>query len=555
MAPQFVFATEGLTKRYSDKAIFENISLSFFYGAKIGIVGDNGAGKSTLLKIMAGLDTEFDGTAELGKNMRIGYVPQEPQLDPNKTVRENLEEAFADTKAMIDRYNEITASMGGELSDDEMDKAMADMEKLQEKIDAVDGWELDHALEVASDAMVLPPDDADVTKLSGGERRRVALCKAFLEKPDMLLLDEPTNHLDGETIDWMEKFLHDYPGTVIIVTHDRYFLDNITKWILELDGGRGVPFEGNYTDWITQKIRMLAVKEKSESSRQRAFNHELKWLKMTNENRQEMSRSRILDYENMIRGKSEGRNDASEILIAPGPPLGEHVLRVNNLSKGFDDRKLIENLSFDIPRGAIIGILGPNGVGKTTLFQMIQGTLEPDSGSLELGPTVALSAVDQHRDHLDGEKTIFDEIAQGMDEFKIGDRSIPARAYVSRFNFKSTDQNKLVKNLSGGERNRVHLAKLLRSSGNFLLLDEPTNDLDVGTLQTLENAILQYAGSILLISHDRFFLDRVCTHMLVYEGDAKVRWFEGNFRAYEEKRSEELKGKSHKRRGAYRKLK
>jgi ATP-binding cassette ChvD family protein len=553
-APKFVFEMENMTKAYGDNVVLENINLSFYHGAKIGIVGDNGTGKSTLLRIMAGVDKDISGRAEPCKGIRVGYVPQEPQLDTSKSIKENLLDAFTEVTAWVDRYNQISVEMCEEMSDEAMNKLMEEMGTLQEKIDAVDGWELDRQLEIAADAMVLPPDDANIATLSGGEARRVALCKAFLEKPDILLLDEPTNHLDGETIDWMEQFLREYEGTVIVVTHDRYFLDNITKWILEIENTRGIPFEGNYSQWLARKIQIMAEKEKTASSRRKMLNNEIKWLKMNNEERQRESRARISNFEEMIRKGSEGRMNASEIMIAPGPELGEKVLTFNNITKGFDDITLIDGLSFDIPRGAVVGILGPNGVGKSTMFKMINGSETPDSGTVEVGPTVAMSYVDQQRDHLDGSKTIFEEITGGADEISLGKVMIPSRAYVSRFAFTGKGQQKLVGNLSGGERNRVHLAKLLRQSGNFLLLDEPTNDLDVGTLQTLENAILQYQGSIMLISHDRFFLDRVCTHMIVFEGNAKVRWFEGNFEAYEERRREELKDNPQKRRGAFKRL-
>lgn len=535
MPPQFVFTTQNVAKFYNDKPVFQDISLSFYYGAKIGIVGENGSGKTTLLRIMAGVDKEFMGTAQLGKNMRVGYLSQEPQLNPAKTVRGNLEEAMAPLQALINRYDEVSVKMGEKLPPAEMDKLMDEMGRLQEQIDAADGWEIDRILDVASDALVLPPDDADVTKLSGGERRRVALCKILLEKPDLLLLDEPTNHLDAETVAWLENTLRDYPGTVIIVTHDRYFLDHITKWILELDNGRGIPFEGNYSSWLKQKSELLRQAEKKESQRQKILSHELEWINSSPEARRTKSQARIKRYDELANQKVEDRKDDVSIQIPPGPRLGNKVLNVSGITKGYNGITLLDNMSFEMPRGAVVGVVGPNGCGKTTLFRMIVGEEKPDTGNLVLGETVMLSYVDQHRDALDDSKTVYEEITGGEDEILLGDRKMNGRAYLSRFNFRGPQQQKEVGKLSGGERNRVHLAKLLRRGGNFLLLDEPTNDLDVNTMRVLEEALNEFPGCVMVISHDRYFLDRICTNLLIFEGDGKVKWFEGNFQEYEDK--------------------
>jgi ATP-binding cassette ChvD family protein len=535
MPPQFVFTTQNLAKFYNDKPIFQDISLCFYYGAKIGIVGENGSGKTTLLRILAGVDNDFMGTAQLGKNMRVGYLPQEPHLNPEKTVRGNLEESVAPLQALITRYDEVSMKMGEKLPPAEMDKLMDEMGRLQEKIDAADGWEIDRLLDVASDALVLPPDDADVTKLSGGERRRVGLCKVLLEKPDLLILDEPTNHLDAETVAWLETTLRDYPGTVIIVTHDRYFLDHITKWILELDNGRGIPFEGNYSSWLKQKSELLRQAEKKESQRQKMLSHELEWINSSSEARRTKSQARINRYDEMANQKVEDRKDDVSIQIPPGPRLGNKVLNINGISKGYNGITLLDNLTFDLPRGAVVGVVGPNGCGKTTLFRMIVGQEKPDTGSLTLGETVMLSYVDQHRDALDDSKSVYEEITGGDDEILLGDRKINGRAYLSRFNFRGPQQQKEVGKLSGGERNRVHLAKLLRRGGNFLLLDEPTNDLDVNTMRVLEEALNEFPGCVMVISHDRYFLDRICTNLLIFEGNGEVKWFVGNFQEYEEK--------------------
>ncbi|HPP88426.1 MAG TPA: energy-dependent translational throttle protein EttA [bacterium] len=531
---RYIFTIQGLNKYYGNKQVLKNINLCFFPGAKIGIVGDNGSGKSTLLKIMAGIDKEFDGYAEPAKNIKIGYIPQEPKLDSTKNVRENIATAFADTIKLLKEYEEITNKMSEPLSDDEMEKCMNRMSVLQEKIDMVDGWELETQLNKISNALLLPPDDMDVTKLSGGERRRVALCKVLLEKPDMLLLDEPTNHLDAETVEWLEEHLKNYPGTVIIVTHDRYFLDNITKWILELDNGEGLPFEGNYSSWLDQKQKILEAQEKSESRRQKFLKNELNWIKMNRKGKQALTKARINQYETLLSNENSLNENSLEIQIAPGPKLGKKILNIDNLVKGFNNNILIDKLSFSLPPAAVVGLIGPNGTGKTTLFRMIVNEEKPDSGTIEIGETVKLSYVNQHRDNLNNENTVYDEIREGADFIKIGNITVPARNYVGRFNFKGSDQQKKVGELSGGERNRVHLAKLLKSGGNLILLDEPSNDLDITTLRNLEEAILNFSGCVMVISHDRFFLDRICTHLLVFEGDGKVRWFEGNYQDYEE---------------------
>ncbi len=554
MAGEYVFTMSGLTKAYGPKTILENIHLSFYHGAKIGIVGENGSGKSTLLKIMAGEDKEFDGQAEPLKGTRVGFIAQEPCLDMDRTVRENVEDAFAEIKKLLDQFNEVSAKMGEPLADDEMGKALEKMGRLQDQIDAVDGWELDRQINVAMDALVLPPDDQKASTLSGGEARRVALCRTLLQKPDILLLDEPTNHLDAETVQWMEETLASYPGNVIVSTHDRYFLDNITKWILELENSKGIPFEGNYTSWLEQKAERLKHRDKSASGLQKRVNQELEWIRTSPSARRSKSKSRINDYEKLLSQKVEVDESTLDIQIAPGPHLGDRVIEAKNLSKGYGDNLLIKDMTVSIPRGAVVGLIGPNGTGKTTLFRMIVGEETPDSGTMEIGSSVELAYVDQHRHDLDGEKTIYEEITGGADQIEVGGREINSRSYVGKFNFKGSDQQKKVASLSGGERNRVHLAKLLRRGGNVLLLDEPTNDLDVTTLRNLESAILNFSGCVLVISHDRFFLDRICTHLLVFEGENKVRWFEGNFEEYREKRREELGGKEENRRSKYKKL-
>jgi len=554
MAGEYVFTISGLSKTYGAKTVLENINLSFYHGAKIGIVGENGSGKSTLLKIMAGVDTEFNGQAEPLKGIRIGFISQEPHLDMSKSVRENVEDAFADTKKLLNEFNEVSAKMGEPLSDAEMEKALEKMGRLQDQIDSVDGWELDRQINVAMDALVLPPDEQKSSTLSGGEARRVALCRTLLQKPDILLLDEPTNHLDAETVQWMEETLANYPGNVIVSTHDRYFLDNITKWILELDNGRGIPFEGNYTSWLEQKAELLKRRDKTASGLQKKVDQELEWLRASPSARRKKNKSRISDYEKLVSQKVTIDENTLDIQIDSGPQLGEKVIEATGLTKGYSDNLLIKDLTFSIPRGAVVGLIGPNGTGKTTLFRMIVGEESPDEGEIEIGSSVKLSYVDQHRHDLDGEKTIFEEITGGTDQIEVGGRSINSRSYVGKFNFKGSDQQKKVANLSGGERNRVHLAKLLRRGGNLLLLDEPTNDLDVTTLRNLESAILNFSGCVLVISHDRFFLNRICTHLLVFEGESKVRWFEGNFEEYQEKRREELGGREENRRSKYKKL-
>jgi ATP-binding cassette ChvD family protein len=526
----------NVSKTFGEKVVLNDINLSFFYGAKIGVVGENGAGKSTLLRIMAGIDKDFDGTANLAKGMRVRYVAQEPQLDLDKTVRENLLTAMKPIQDLVDRFNAITGRMADPQPDDDFDKLMDEMGRLQEQIDACGGWELDRMMDIACDALVLPPDDMPVGQLSGGERRRVALGMALLEKPDLLLLDEPTNHLDAETIEWLEQTLREYQGTVIIVTHDRYFLDNITKWILELDGGCGLPFEGNYSSWLQQKAELLRVMEKRETQRQKTLERELEWIQKSHHGRLQKNEARVKSYEQMASQQIDATSETI-IQIAPGPRLGEKVLELKGVCKGFGtdgpNQKLLDDCSFNIPRGAIVGVIGPNGTGKTTLMRMIVGQEPPDAGTVELGSTVVLSYVDQHRDALDDNKSVFSEITDDADRIELGTVSVHARAYVARFNFRSAQQQKKVGECSGGERNRIHLAKMLRRGGNLLLLDEPTNDLDVATMRVLEQALLEFSGCALVISHDRFFLDRICTHLLVMEGNGRTRWFEGNFAAYE----------------------
>ncbi len=532
--PPFVFTMQNVSKTYGGKPVLEDISLSFYLGAKIGIVGENGAGKSTLLRIMAGEDKDITGDAQLIKGMKVVMVPQEPRLDPTKNVRGNLEESVKPIKNLIARYEEVSAKMAEDLSADDMDKAMEEMTRLQEEIDAKDAWEIDRALDIASDALVLPPDDADVQTLSGGERRRVALAKALLEKPDLLLLDEPTNHLDAETIAWLEDQLREYPGTVIIVTHDRYFLDHITKWILELENGRGIPYEGNYSSWLDQKAERLRRLEKKETDRQRLLKREREWIGASPAGRLKKNLARIERYDALMKETFEAGSGDVLIQIPPGPRLGEKVLEFKDVSKGYNGGELISHCGFDLPKGAIVGIVGPNGAGKTTMFRMIVGEEKPDAGQVILGPTVVLSYVDQNRDALNDANTIFEEISGGQDEIELGGKRMNARAYVSRFNFRGPQQQKKVGQLSGGERNRVHLAKLLRTGGNLLLLDEPTNDLDVNTMRVLEEALAAFPACAMVISHDRFFLDRICTHLLVFEGNGEIKWFNGNFQAYEE---------------------
>jgi energy-dependent translational throttle protein EttA len=541
MSGQYIFTMNRVGKVVPPKReILRDISLSFFPGAKIGVLGLNGSGKSTLLRIMAGVDQDYVGEARPQPGIKIGFLAQEPQLDAKKDVRGNVEEAVAETKALLDQFNEISMKFAEPMDDDAMNKLMEKQAALQEKIDAAGAWELDRKLEIAADALRLPPWEADVTKLSGGERRRVALCRLLLSNPDMLLLDEPTNHLDAESVAWLERFLKDFPGTVVAVTHDRYFLDNAAEWILELDRGHGIPWKGNYSSWLEQKEKRLEQEEKQETARQRAMKQELEWVRQNPKGRHAKSKARLQRYEEMAAQEFQTRNETKEIFIPPGPRLGDLVVEASGLSKSFGDRLLIDNLSFNLPRGGIVGIIGPNGAGKTTLFRMIIGVEKPDAGEMRIGPSVQLAYVDQSRDALDGAKTVWQEISGGQDMMLVGKQEVPSRAYCGRFNFKGSDQQKLVKDLSGGERNRLHLAKLLKSGGNLLLLDEPTNDLDVDTLRALEDALLDFSGCAVVISHDRWFLDRIATHILAFEGDSKVVWFEGNFADYEVDRHRRL---------------
>ena len=537
MAPQYIFTMVNLGKVHPpNKEVLKGIYLSFYPGAKIGVLGQNGAGKSTLLRIMAGVEEPTSGEARPAKGIKVGFLPQEPVLDPSKDVLGNIQEGVAETKALLDRFNELNMKLGESLSDAEMEKVMEEHGRVMAAIEAVNAWELDRTLEIAMDALRVPPGDARVETLSGGERRRVALCRLLLTRPDLLLLDEPTNHLDAESVAWLERFLHDYPGTVVAVTHDRYFLDNVAGWILELDRGQGIPWEGNYSSWLDQKKNRLALEEKAESSRQRTLARELEWIRMSPRARQAKSKARVTAYEELLREDTEKRSEITEITIPAGPRLGNLVVEATDLAKGYGDRALIEDLSFRLPPGGIVGIIGPNGAGKTTLFRMIAGQEKPDGGTLRLGDTVKLSYVDQSREALDGAKTVWEEISGGEDLIELGTRSVPSRSYVAAFNFKGADQQKPVRNLSGGERNRVHLAKVLKSGGNLLLLDEPTNDLDVDTLRALEEAILSFAGCVCVITHDRWFLDRIATHMLAFEEDGSAVWFEGNFQEYEANR-------------------
>ena len=537
----YIFSMHGVGKVVPPKKhILKNISLSFYDGAKIGVLGLNGAGKSTLLRIMAGLDTEILGEATPRKGIKIGYLPQEPQLDPKKDVRGNVEEGVAETKKLLTEFDEVSMKFGEPMSDDEMTKLLERQAELQQKIEAVNGWDLNRQLDIAADALRLPPWDADVTKLSGGERRRVALCKLLISEPDMLLLDEPTNHLDAESVAWLERFLHDYKGTVVAVTHDRYFLDNVAGWILELDRGEGIPFEGNYSSWLEQKEKRLEIEEKQQTSRMKAIKEELDWVKTQAKGRHAKSKARLARFEELSSQEFQKRNETRELYIPPGPRLGDKVIEVNHISKSFGERLLIDDLSFIVPPGAVVGIIGPNGAGKTTMFRMLCGNEKPDSGTIETGSTVELAYVDQSRDDLSDEKTVWEEVSDGLDVITVGKYTTPSRAYLGRFNFKGTDQQKHVGELSGGERNRVHLAKLLRRGGNVLLLDEPTNDLDVETLRALEGAILNFPGTTFVISHDRWFLDRVATHMLAFEGESQVTWFEGNYADYIEDKKKRL---------------
>ena len=538
---QYVYTMNQVGKIVPPKRrILEDISLSFFPGAKIGVLGLNGSGKSSLLRIMAGEDTEYEGEARPQAGIKVGFLSQEPQLDPDKDVRGNVEEGLGEAKTLLDRFNEISAKFAEPMGDDEMTALLDEQGKLQDAIDAVGGWELDRKLEIAADALRLPPWDADVTKLSGGERRRVALCKLLLSNPDMLLLDEPTNHLDAESVAWLERFLVEYPGTVVAVTHDRYFLDNAAGWILELDRGHGIPWEGNYSSWLEQKTQRLETEEKQESSRRKALKAELEWVRSGAKGRHAKSKARLARFEELSSQESQKRNETKQLFIPPGPRLGDLVIEAKGLGKRYGDTLLYENLNFNLPRGGIVGVIGPNGAGKTTLFRMLTGAEQPDSGELRIGETVEIAYVDQSRDSLDGSKTVWEEISDGQDIITVGKHELNSRTYVSRFNFNGSDQQKHVGSLSGGERNRVHLAKLLKSGGNVLLLDEPTNDLDVETLRALEEALLDFPGCAVVISHDRWFLDRIATHILAFEGDSQVVWFEGNYADYEADRKRRL---------------
>jgi len=531
---QYIFSMNQVGKTVPPKKeILKNISLSFFPGAKIGVLGLNGSGKSTLLRIMAGLDKDHHGEAIPLSGINIGYLPQEPELNPEKDVRGNVEEGVAETKALLQKFDEISAKFAEPMSDDEMTSLLEQQGKLQDAIDSANAWDLDRQLEIAADALRLPDWDADVTKLSGGEKRRVALCRLLLSTPDMLLLDEPTNHLDAESVAWLERFLHDFPGTVVAITHDRYFLDNVAGWILELDRGQGIPWEGNYSSWLEQKEKRLAVEEKRESARQKSIKAELEWVRQNPKGRHAKSKARLERFNELNSQELQKRNETKEIYIPPGPRLGDVVFNINHLSKGFGDRLLIDDLEFQLPPGGIVGIIGPNGAGKTTFFRMLTGEESPDSGDIQKGETVDLAYVDQSRDALPDDSTVWEVISDGQDNITVGNYTMASRAYASRFNFKGNDQQKRIKELSGGERNRVHLAKLLKSGGNVLLLDEPTNDLDVETLRALENALLDFPGCAVVISHDRWFLDRIATHILAFEGNSQVVWFEGNYADYE----------------------
>ncbi len=536
---QYIYVMKRLTKIFpGGKKLFENITLAFLPGAKIGVLGVNGSGKSSLLKIMAGRDQDFAGEAWAADGVKVGYLEQEPHLDESKDVMGNVMDGVAGTKALLDRFNAVSEGFAD--PDADMDALMAEQAELQEQIDACNGWEIERTLEIAMDALRCPPGDADVTKLSGGERRRVALCRLLLSQPDLLLLDEPTNHLDAESVAWLERFLHDYPGTVVAVTHDRYFLDNVAGWILELDRGKGIPYEGNYSGWLEQKQKRMAQEEREEQARQKTLAREAEWIASSPRARQAKQKARISAYEDLLRAANDTAPGSAQIMIPPGPRLGSTVIKFDHVSKGFGDRLLIDDLSFELPPGGIVGVIGANGAGKTTLFRMIMGEEQPDSGSVTKGDTVELGYVDQSRDSLDGSKSVFEEISGGTDHLEFGKQVMNSRAYVASFNFKGGDQQKKVEVLSGGERNRVHLAKLLRSGCNVLMLDEPTNDLDVETLRALEDALLDFAGCAIVISHDRWFLDRIATHILAFEGDSHVEWFEGNFEDYEADKKKRL---------------
>jgi ATP-binding cassette ChvD family protein len=538
---QYVYVMKHLSKTYpGGRQVLKEIYLSFFPGAKIGIIGINGSGKTTLLRIMAGIDTDYTGEAWPAEGATVGYLPQEPELDPSLDVQGNVLQGLKPIKDLLDRFDEVSARFAEELSEDEMNALLEEQATLQEKIDAANGWELNRTIEIAMDALRCPPGDADVKTLSGGEKRRVALCKLLLQKPDLLLLDEPTNHLDAESVAWLEHYLQNYKGTVVLITHDRYFLDNVVGWILELDRGEGIPFEGNYSAWLTQKQKRLEIEEKQETDRQRTLKRELEWIQQSPKARQAKSKARITSYQQLLSQESEQRQGIAQIYIPAGPRLGDIVIEAKNILKAYNDRVLFENLSFTVPPGAIVGVIGPNGAGKTTLAKMIAGIEQPDGGDLRLGETVKLGFINQSRESLNGNQTVWEEISEGLDEIELGKRKVQSRAYCSFFNFKGTDQQKKVGMLSGGERNRVHLAKVLKSGANLLLLDEPTNDLDVETLRALEEALMNFAGCAIITSHDRWFLDRLATHILAFEGESSVVWFEGNYEAYEADRKRRL---------------
>ena len=538
---QYVYTMQRLSKAWpGGKEVLKDISLSFLPGAKIGVLGLNGAGKSTLLKIMAGIETDFQGEAWPSDGINIGYLAQEPELDSSKDVLGNVMSGMGEAKALVDRFNEVSARFAEEMTDDEMNDLIAEQGELQEKIDALDGWDLERKAEIAMDALRVPAGDADVTKLSGGEKRRVALCTLLLSAPDMLLLDEPTNHLDAESVAWLQRFLHDFPGTVVTITHDRYLLDEVAGWILELDRGQGIPYQGNYSGWLEQKQKRLEQEGRAEDARVKSLSRELEWVRSAPKARQSKSKARLSAYEKLLEQDKEQRHETTKISIPAGPRLGDIVIEASGLSKGFSDRLLIDGLDFRLPPGGIVGVIGPNGAGKTTLFRMLTSLETPDEGNLRLGETVTLGYVDQSRDSLNDEHTVWEAISDGLDELQLGNRTMPSRAYVSLFNFKGSDQQKRVGQLSGGERNRVHLARMLKSGANVLLLDEPTNDLDVDTLRALEEALLEFAGCAVVISHDRWFLDRIATHILAFEGDSHVEWFEGNYQAYEEDKKRRL---------------
>jgi energy-dependent translational throttle protein EttA len=541
MAHQFIFTMKDLRKIVPPKReILKGIWLSFYPGAKIGVLGSNGAGKSTLLRIMAGVDQDFLGEARPADGIKIGYLPQEPRLDPAKDVRGNVEEGVGDVRGLLTRFDEINARLGEPMDGDQMEKLLEEQARVQDAIEAANGWDLDRTVEIAMDALRVPPGDADIATLSGGEVRRVALCRLLLQKPDMLLLDEPTNHLDAESVAWLERYLKEYPGTVVAITHDRYFLDNVAGWILELDRGAGIPWEGNYTSWLDQKQQRLAQEDKQDKARLRTLERELEWVRMSPRARQAKSKARLASYEELLAEDRRERDGTAEIIIPTPPRLGDLVVQAENLGKGYGDRLLIDDLTFSLPRGGIVGVIGPNGAGKTTLFRMIIGQEKPDSGALRVGESVSLSYVDQSRDSLDPAKNVWEEISGGQEQLQLGTRQIASRAYVASFNFKGGDQQKRVGDLSGGERNRLHLAVMLKSGGNLLLLDEPTNDLDVDTLRALEDALLGFAGCAVVISHDRWFLNRIATHMLAFEGESRVVWYEGNYEDYEADRKKRL---------------